>query len=47
MLHGVRAALPGNHEVNFAYVPWSFLETQSVTPDREKQVLAAWRASRR
>lgn len=32
MVHGVRAAFPGNKDVNFVWVPWSFLKQHEVQP---------------
>lgn len=32
MVHGVRAAFPGDREVNFVWVPWEFLKQHEVAP---------------
>jgi len=35
MLHGIRAAFPGDKEVVFRWIPWEFLKAQQVQPWQE------------
>jgi 2'-hydroxyisoflavone reductase len=35
MLHGIRAAFPGDREVTFRWLPWEFLKAQEVQPWQE------------
>jgi 2'-hydroxyisoflavone reductase len=35
MLHGIRAAFPGDKEVVFRWIPWEFLKAQEVQPWQE------------
>jgi 2'-hydroxyisoflavone reductase len=35
MLHGIRAALPGDKELRFVWMPWEFLKAQQVQPWQE------------
>jgi 2'-hydroxyisoflavone reductase len=35
MLHGIRAAFPGNTDLNLIWMPWEFLKAQQVQPWQE------------